>query len=473
MSHLISRRTILRGTGAALSLPLLEAMIPTRLMAAKVNGETVKPPVRLAFFYVPNGVNMNQWRPEKIEAGQSATLGDLPATLKPLEPVKDRVLVLSDLAAEHCDGKSAAHEPAGGGFLVGKKCKHSEEPEVGGMSVDQLMASQVGHKTSVDSLALGIDPGHRGDHGYSGTYMSHISWRDKTTPLALELNPKQLYSRLFRGAAPQRPKWSEVGEEAAPASDSVEASVLDLVRDEAKSLQRQLGFNDRRKMEQYLDGLRSIEKRVAMADKDRHSHHQDAFTKDPLAHPGDPEISELIMPEGKGIPSVYADHVNLMLDILTIAFQTDTTRVASFMFSYEKSGRSYPEIDAPGSHHSTSHHQNEAKNLDQLARINAHHMELFSRMLQRMAAIDEGGSSLLDNVLICYGGGISDGNKHNHDDLPILLAGGGGGTITGGRHLAYKKKTPICNLYLEMLARAGINADSFGDSTGMLGNLVV
>ncbi len=197
MSKSISRRTILRQT-LALSLPLLEAMLPSQLLAAS----TVKPPVRLAYFYVPNGVNMAHWRPDKLEPGQSAPLGELPTTLKPLEAVKDRVLVLSDLAAEHCDGKSAAHEPAGGGFLVGKKCKHSEEPEVGGMSVDQLVASQIGHKTSVDSLALGIDPGHRGDHGYSGTYMSHISWRDKTTLWRQhELNPQQLYRRLFRGAA--------------------------------------------------------------------------------------------------------------------------------------------------------------------------------------------------------------------------------------------------------------------------------
>ena len=456
----ISRRTVLRGTGIALALPWLEAMSPLRAFGSSAG----KPPVRLGFFYIPNGVNMANWKPS--EAGQ---LGELPAILRPLETVKNHVLVLSDLAAEHCDGKSAAHEPAGGGFLVGKKCKHSEEPEVGGISVDQLMASQVGHKTSVDSLALGIDPGHRGDHGYSGTYMSHISWRDKTTPVALELNPKQLYSRLFGEKTPQKPDWSGSAEPTVPQSDSVEASVLDLVRDEAKSLQKKLGFNDRRKLEQYLDGLRSIEKRVSMADRDSHSHHQHAFLNDPLAEVDDPTISKLIIPDGKGIPSLYSDHVNLMLDILTLAFQTDTTRVASFMFSYEKSGRAYREIDAPGSHHSTSHHQNEAKNLDELTRINTHHIELFSRMLKRMSQIDEGGGSLLDNVLICYGGGISDGNKHNHDDLPILLAGGGGSTVQGGRHIAYGKKTPICNLYLELLAKAGIEADSFGDSTGLLG----
>ncbi len=460
MTQPISRRTVLRGSGIALALPLLEAMSPLRAFGAA----TAKPPVRLAFFYVPNGVNMANWKPSETGA-----LKEPPKILRPLEPLKNNVMVLSDLAAEHCDGKSAAHEPAGGGFLVGKKCKHSEEPEVGGISVDQLMASQVGHKTSVDSLALGIDPGHRGDHGYSGTYMSHISWRDKTTPVALDLNPKQLYNRLFGDKTPKKPDWNEAAESTPQKSDSVEASVLDLVRDEAKSLQKKLGFNDRRKMEQYLDGLRSIEKRVSMASRDSHSHHQDAFTGDSTVDDDDPGISKLIIPEGKGIPSLYADHVNLMLDILTLAFQTDTTRVASFMFSYEKSGRSYREIDATGSHHSTSHHQNDAKNLDQLTRINTHHIELFARMLDRMSKIDEGGSSLLDNVLICYGGGISDGNKHNHDDLPILLAGGGGGTLKGGRHIAFGKKTPICNLYLELLNRAGIEADAFGDSTGMLG----
>ncbi len=209
--------------------------------------------------------------------------------------------------------------------------------------------------------------------------------------------------------------------------ETVEASVIDLVREEAKSLQRKLGYSDRRKMEEYMEGLRNIERRVAAASSDSYSHHQDGFAEDPNAHDDDPGIDKLIIPDGKGIPSLYSDHVNLMLDILVLAFQTDTTRVASFMYSYEKSGRAYPQIEAPGSHHSTSHHQSDPKNLDQLTRINTHHMELFARMLQRMSQIKEGESTLLDNVIICYGSGISDGNKHNHDDLPILVAGGGGG----------------------------------------------
>lgn len=458
----LSRRTLLRGAGAAVALPWLEAMAPRRAVAAT----GIQPPVRLAFFYVPNGIQMGNWKPESV-----GPLQQLPKILQPLEPVKRQVLVLSDLAADHCTGKGAGHEPAGGGFLVGAKCKHSEEPEVAGASVDQVAARQIGLKTPVDSLALGIDPGIRGDHGYSGTYLSNISWRSKTTPSALELNPRQLFDRLFRGQPPQHPQWNQPESETADAAETIEQSVLDLVRDDARSLQNQLGFSDRRKVEEYLEGLRSVERRIESAGRDQYSHHQDAFTNDPQSEAEFSDLPNLIIPEGRGIPETYADHVNLMLDILTLAFQTDSTRVATFLFSYEKSGRAYPQVGAPAAHHGTSHHGQAPEKLDQLTRINTHHMELFARMLVRMSEIREGDSTLLDNVLICYGSGISDGNKHNHDNLPVLLAGGGGGSIRGGRHIAYGEKTPICNLYLEMLHRAGVARDSFGDSTGLLGNL--
>jgi hypothetical protein len=425
------------------------------LSSARGASSTERPPVRTAFFYVPNGVNMADWRPTDSER-----MDELPTILKSLAPVKDRVSVISNFAAEHCHATGASHEPAGGGFLVGAHCKHSEVPEVGNASVDQWIARKHGQNTPIESLALGIDPGHRGDHGYSGTYMSHISWRNKSTPVPLELNPKHLYHRLFHGQAPNK--------RSSPAQtsiDSIDSNVLDLVREDANRLQRQLGYSDRLKMEEYMEGIRGIEKRINIAAQDSHSHHQDSFRDDPHAHDDDPGIDKLIIPDGKGIPSIYADHVNLMLDILVTAFQTDTTRVASFLFSYEKSGRSYPQLDAPGAHHSTSHHQNEEKNLSQLTRINCHHMELFSRMLQRMAAIPEGAGTLLDNVAILYGCGISDGNSHSNEDLPILVAGGAGGRWQGGRHLKLDTKTPICNLYLEFLQAMGIEQSSFGDST--------
>lgn len=456
------RRTLLRGAGAAVALPWLEIMGRD----AAAGSAAARPPVRLGFFYVPNGVHMDHWRP-----GAEGPLGELPPILRPLEPHKRRIVVVSNLAANHCNGDGAAHEPAGGGFLVGHRCKHSEVPEVGGVSVDQLAAAEIGLSTPVDSLALGIDPGHRGDHGYSGTYMSHISWRTPTTPTPLELNPRQLHDRLFRDRPLRRPRWDEAPAPAA-AADTVETSVLDLVREETRAVQRRLGFRDRRRLEDYLEGLRGVERRIARAEGDAHSHHEDAFAADPAADAAldDPALPKLVIPDGRGIPSVYADHVDLMFDILALAFQTDATRVASFMFSYEKSGRSYAEINAPGAHHSTSHHGGKAENHEQLSRINAHHMERFARLLGRLAAIEEGEGTLLDNVVFCYGSGISDGNRHNHDDLPILLAGGGG-SLAGGRHLVAAPKTPLCNLYLDMLARCGAPRERFGDSTGPLAGL--
>src|SRR5882672_5897089 len=225
---MINRRTFLRGAGAAVALPWLEAMMPDAQGAS-----AARPPVRLAFFYAPNGIVLDNWRPKA--AGE---LGELLPILKSLEPVKKNILILSDLAADHCWSAVAGHEPSGGGFLVGAKCKHSEEPEVGGVSVDQLAAQKAGLKTPVDSLALGIDPGMRGDHGYSGTYLSNISWRSPNTPAALELNPKQLFDRLFRGQAPRRARWGAAeAEKPEKKSDTPESSVLDLVRDDARTLQ--------------------------------------------------------------------------------------------------------------------------------------------------------------------------------------------------------------------------------------------
>lgn len=463
-SYRLSRRTVLKAAGASVALPWLEAMTVNVSRAAS----TPSIPTRLGFFYVPNGVHMPAWRPAVAGEAASGDLTELPPILQSLAPVKDRVVVVSNLAAAHCKGKGGSHEPTGGGYLVGEKCKHSEIPEVAGASVDQVAAREIGMQTPVDSLALGIDPGSRGDHGYSGTYMSNISWRSRTTPSALELNPKQLYERLFQGKAPQRPDWSSNSHEAADREPAPKNSVLDLVRDQTQHLQRDLGYSDRLRLQEYLEGLRSVERRVQAADREPVSHHIEGLSSDPLAEVDDPRLPQLIIPDGRGIPESYADHVNLILDILTLAFQTDQTRIATFMFSYEKSGRAYNEVEAPGSHHSNSHHNNEAEKHGALTRINTLHMELFARMLVRMAEIKEGDGCLLDHVIFSYGSGISDGNRHNNDDLPLLIAGGGGGRVRGGRHIALENPTPICNVYLEMLESAGVHRDSFGDSTGKL-----
>ncbi len=456
----LSRRTLLRGTGALLSLPLLEAMMPggTRsLMAAPI-----KPPVRLGFFYVPNGVNMNDWR-----VANAGVIGELPKTLQPLAAVRDKITLISNLEAEHCEGHEAGHEPAGGGFLVGQRCKHSEEPEVGGTSIDQLVARKIGLQTPIESLTLGIDPGHGGDHGYSGTYLSHISWRGKRTPAPLELNPRLLFERLYQGKTPARRSLNEAsGNDDQPASPH--GSVLDYVLEDARALQTQLGYNDRQRMEDYIEGIRSVERRVQKASQDSRTHHEGSFDSDPELDGFYRTIEGHLPKDGRGIPDKFSDHVDLMLDILALAYQADTTRISSFMFSYEKSGRAYKDIGVSGAHHSISHHGKEEQNLNWLTDINRHHIELFSRFLQRLDAIPEGDGTLLDHCLFLYGSGISDGNAHNHDDLPILVAGRGGANLPGNRHLVLPDKRPLCDVYLTMAQCAGVKLESFGDSTSPL-----
>jgi hypothetical protein len=468
-SWYLPRRSFLRAASVCIALPFLDAMGAAEPAKSRLRG---KPPVRLGWFYVPNGVVMNNWKPTA-----TGTTFDLPSILKPLEPVRNRVQVLSDLAADHCVGEIASHEPSTGGILTGLKCKRSEEPEVGGISIDQLAAKQIGDQTPVGTLTLGVDPGFRGDHGYSGTYMTHMSWLNPTTPAAVEMDPKELFDRLFGGRTLRAPNWEKekVAKPKAAAAakqnpdDRIGASVLDLVRDDARKLLGNLGSNDRAKMEGYLDGIRNIERRLDLVERDQAE--QAAEAKGGAAKPKAPGAGappELMIPTKAGRPAVYADHVNLMLDILVMAFWTDTTRIGTFLFSFEKSGRAYPEIGAPGSHHSLSHHGDKAENLEQLTKINTHHMTLFARMLSNMSRLKEGDGTLLDNVALWYGSGIGDGNKHNHDNLPMLLAGGGGGAIKNGAHVAMGKKTPVCNLYLDMMAMAGLELDKFGDSTGRL-----
>ena len=454
----LSRRQMLRGSSVLLGLPLLEAM-----MATSTNGTVAATaaniPTRVGFFYVPNGVNMHDWR--IAEAGKLKTLSPI---LQPLEPVRNRLTVVSNLEAEHCTGRGAGHEPAGGGFLVGQRCKHSEAPEVGGISIDQAIARHSGLQTPVDSLTMGIDPGHAGDHGYSGTYLSHISWRGKQTPAPLEINPQQLFQRLYQGKSPQRNLRGNDSNQPADLEKNPKASVIDFILEDARSLQSQLGYSDRQRLEDYIDGVRGVEKRVQAATRDSHSHHEGSFDSDPELDGVYRTIAGHMPKDSRGIPSSYTEHVSLMLDIMALAFQADTTRVASFMFSYEKSGRAYKEIDISGAHHSLSHHGNEEKNLSQLTKINTLHIDLFSKLLQRLDQIPEGNGTVLDNCLFLYGSGISDGNKHNHDDLPILLAGGGGCNLQGNRHLQLEKKRPLCDVYLTMAQCAGIPMDQFGDS---------
>jgi Protein of unknown function (DUF1552) len=468
-SWLLPRRTFLKSASACIALPFLDAMVPANPARGRGTG---KPPVRLAWLYIPNGVVIEKWRPAQVGAGY-----ELSELLKPLAPVKDRVLVLSDFTGLHNQGLGGSHESSGGSMLVGQLCKHSQQAESAGPSIDQVAARMIGDQTPIDTLTLGIDPGHEGDHGYSGTYLSHMSWRNPTTPAAVEMDPKELFDRLFQGRPVKPPSWNKAEKPttAKPKAVKVDSeqrigtSILDLVREDARKLMGNLGSNDRTKMEGYLDGIRNIERRLDLAEKDS----AEAAAAGPASKekPGASKNGappELMIPTKAGRPPVYADHVNLMLDLMVMALWTDKTRLATFMFSFEKSNRAYPELGVSGAHHSLSHHSGVQENIDALTKIHLHHMTLFSRMLSNMSKLKDGDGTLLDNVAIMYGSGMGDSNSHNHHSIPILLAGGGGGAIKGGSHIAFGKEVPVCNLYLDMMAMAGLEMEKFGDSTGRL-----
>jgi hypothetical protein len=463
----ISRRTMLRGAGAAVALPMLNAMVPSVALAASAG----KPPVRMAYLFIPNGVHMPDWKPKSP--------GEMPKTLAHLESVKKDVTVISNLehrkAFANGDGPGD-HARSAGTFLTGKQCLKSGGVRAG-VSADQVAAVKIGDQTYLSSLELGIDRGRTSgncDSGYSCAYSSNISWRNESTPMAKEINPRQVLERMFKGRRPSIPRWDQTAARKAAAvkktakSDTYKTSVIDLVREDAKSLRSGLGAADQRKLDEYIDSLRSLEKRIAFASRQQTRVAPTTKSKYPRAKLNKVMISE----EGKGVPGNYEEHVKLMLDLIILAFQTDTTRIATFMFANEGSNRSYPDVGVTGGHHSLSHHGGDGAKQAQIQKINEVHIKQFAYMLEKMKNLPELDRSLLDNSMICYGSAISDGNRHNHDDLPVLLAGRGGGTLKPGRHVTAPKKTPMCNLYLEMLRRVGAPTKQFGDSTGGVPGLV-
>jgi hypothetical protein len=448
----ISRRTVLKGLGTAVALPLLEAMLP-RLAVAGLAPAKKELPLRLAVVYVPNGVNMAEWRP----AAEGA-LKTLPSILEPLAPVKDQLLVLSgltcDKARAHGDGPGD-HARAMSAFLTGSQPRKTAGADIrAGMSFDQFLAQGIGEATRFPSLELGCEGG-RGvgncDSGYSCAYSSTVSWRTESTPIPKEINPAFVFDRLFGSGK------SDDSTAARSKRREYRQSVLDLVRDDARHLEGALGAADNRKLDEYLTAVRELEVRIAKA---RQTADQPRVKPD-YPHPP------------AGVPKDYAEHVRLMGDLLALAFQTDSTRVATLVYANEGSTRPYPFLGVPEGHHDLSHHQRDPKKLEKIRQINRFHMASFAEMLTKLKGIKEGDGTLLDRSLIVYGSGNSDGNKHNHDDLPILLAGGGGGTVQGGRHIVYPRDrdTPLCNLFLSLAERFGIESRRFGDSTGKLTGL--
>lgn len=435
----LNRRTVLRGIGTGLALPFLDIMrIPAVVGAPSALSAT---PVRMACLFFANGAIMPEWKP----TGDGRDY-QLSPTLEPLAEMKDDILVLSGLAQHHAraNGDGAGdHARNASAYLTGAQPRKTSGADINvGVSIDQAIAAKIGHETRLPSIELGIDRGRNAgncDSGYSCAYSSNISWKSPTTPCSKEVNPRAAFERLFGN--PQTAADLE-------RRNRNRRSILDFVSDDAQRLQKNVGASDRQKLDEYFTSVREIEERVARAAQ------------------APKEIPELQLPEG--VPSELPEHMRLMFDILTLAFQTNSTRVATLMVADAGSNRTYPEIGVKDGHHEMSHHQKDPHKMEQIAKIDRYLVEQFSYFLKKLKATPDGDRTLLDNSMILYGSAISDGNRHQHDDLPIILAGRGGGTIDTGRYQVMEEETPLNNLFLAMAERMGASLPTLGDSTGIL-----
>ena len=436
----LSRRTVLKGVGAALGLPLLDAMIPLPAFARSDS------PLRMAFIFVPNGVNLKEWRP-----ATEGALGVLPSTLSPLENVKKDVTVLGGLSHHkaNANGDGAGdHARACATFLTGMQAVKTDGKGIRvGTSVDQVAAQALGGKTKLPSLEIGCERGAQSgncDSGYSCAYSCNVSWRSANAPSAKLVAPREIFARLFGDPA----QSMTAQERARRAAD--DASVLDLVLDDAKRLRGALGGADQAKLDDYLESIRAVEKRIQA---------------EPAQAPKTPKLD---LPEG--VPD-FPTHLKLLSELLALAFQSDVTRIATLMTANDGSDRSYPFLEVREGHHTLSHHAGNKAMLEKIRKIDQWHVAQFATLLERLKGMREGDGSVLDHSMIVYGGAIGDGNAHNHDDLPILLAGRGNGTLTPGRHVKFRNGTPMNNLFLAMLDRLNVRVPKFGDSTDRLAGI--
>lgn len=453
----LSRRTVLRGLGTALALPFFEAMAP-RGFLTRVNADEARRllPVRLAFFYVPNGVHPDDWTP-----GQEGAKFALPPILEPLRPLQDDVLVLSGLTADKArpNGDGAGdHARAAAAFLTGAQPRKTHGADIHvGVSVDQVAAERVGATTRFPSLELGCDRGPQAgncDSGYSCAYSGTIAWKTATMPLAKEIDPRLVFERLFPNHSRQE------AAESLARRERLRKSVLDFVAEDTVRLRQSLGATDQRKLDEYFTAIREIETRIVRSEQTN----RESLAAEPSA-----SLAGLSRPDG--IPRDYSEHMRLLCDLLAVAFQANLTRVATFLLANEGSNRSYSFLGVPEGHHDLSHHGNDREKQAKIARINRFHVEHFSYFLNKLKGMPEGDGSVLDRSMIVYGSAIGDGNQHNHDELPILLAGKGGGTIESGRHVRYARNTPLNNLYMSLLDRMESSVELLGDSTGRLPRL--
>jgi Protein of unknown function (DUF1552) len=439
----LPRRTFLRGLGVTLSLPLLDSMIPAQTPLART---AAAPQIRLGLCFIPHGAVISNWTP--IGEGTDFKLS---RTLAPLEPFKDRLVVVSNLAHRNAapagpgdNGGDHTRSPAV--YLNGVHPKRTDGADIrAGTTIDQIAAEKIGQQTPLPSLELAIEDfsGLVGscDVGFSCAYMNTISWRTPTTPLPMEINPRVVFDRLFGDGATVEERLERIEQE---------RSILDAVSSDVRHLEGKLGSTDRNRVAEYLDTVREIERRIQLAEKQNSNSN--------IAVPAAPT----------GIPEDHQAHTKLMFDLMAVAYQADITRISTFMMAREVSYRTFPMLDISEAFHPASHHQNNPARLENLTKINTYHVSLLAYFLDKLRSTPDGDGNLLDHSLILYGSGMSNSNIHNHSPLPVLVAGGAAGKMKGGRHLKYPENTPMANLLLTILDKAGVPQPSVGDSTGLL-----
>jgi hypothetical protein len=433
----IPRRTFLRGAGATLSLPLLDAMCPAFASAAQTASRVA---TRLSFFTVPNGIVMDKWTPAAVGGNYALT-----PVLEPLAAFKDRMVVLSGLAnneARKLEFEIAGDHPrACSAYLTATHPKMTSGADIRcGVSVDQIAARELGRHTPLPSLEIGLEIPMVGacESAYSCVYYNTIVWSTPSTPLPMENRPRAVFERIVGDS-------TDPAERAARLKEN--RSILDLVAQDLRRLMRSVGESDRAKLDQYSDAVRSVEQQIAVAERQSSTELPD-------------------MPKPIGIPERFSDYAKLMVDLQVLAFQGDLTRVGTFMVGHEMGGRAYPELGFGDPHHALTHHQGDTAKIEKVIQINVFHTKLYQYFLERLRSVPDGDGSLLDHSLLVYGSALSDGNMHLYKDLPVLVFGGGTARIQGGRHLKYPENTPIANLYLTLLDKLGVQLESFGDSTG-------
>jgi hypothetical protein len=432
----LPRRTFLRGMGATLALPLLDAMVPARTLLAKT---AATPAARLGFVYLPHGAIMDRWTP--------ATEGrdfEFSPILKPLEGFREQIDIVSGLGHRAADS-TAVHSLSPTTWLSGVRPKPTQGVDAyAGITADQIAAQRIGQSTLLPSIELATED-HSGligacDRDYGCIYMNTLSWRTPTTPMPMEINPRKVFERMFGQGGTAADRAARIAED---------RSVLDAITQQVVSLQRSLGPKDRTMVADYLESVREIERRIQIAEKEQQL--------------------ELALPEAPiGIPFSFEEHITLMYDLLALACQADVTRVFTFMVAREESNKTYPQVGVHDGHHATSHHQNRPEKIEKLVKVQHYHIGLFARFLEKLRSLPDGDGSVLDHTLLLYGSNMSNSNTHNHFPLPNLLVGGASGRHKGGRHLKYPDHTPMTNLLVTMLEKVGIPQDTLGDSTGPL-----